>query len=46
MDYYNKHKGSMCALLESIPLSTNDDVPRFIELYEKKIASKEIKGYK
>jgi hypothetical protein len=36
----------MTALLECIPLSTNQDVPRFIKFFEEAIASKTITKYK
>ena len=40
IDYYNNHKGDMVQLLESIPCSTNEDIPRFIEFFEQKIKEK------
>lgn len=36
----------MTKLLESIPLSANEDIPRFIQFFEEKIANKELKKYK
>jgi hypothetical protein len=30
LNYYNDHEGDMVQLIESIPLSTNEDIPRFI----------------
>lgn len=36
----------MVQLLESIPLSKNEDIPRFIQFFEEKIADKTLKKYK
>jgi len=36
----------MVQLIESIPLSTNDDIPRFIQFFEDHIKSKKIPKYK
>lgn len=38
IDYYTRRAGDMTALLECIPLSSNEDVPRFLEFFELKIA--------
>lgn len=35
----------MTLLLEWIPLSRNEDIPRFVDFFQKKIESKEIKKY-
>jgi hypothetical protein len=36
----------MIDLLEFIPLSTNEDIPRFIEFFETKIKEKVIEKFK
>lgn len=36
----------MIALLEFIPLSRNEDIPRFIEFFETKIKQKAIEKFK
>jgi DnaJ family protein C protein 9 len=40
VSYYNDQKGSMAALIESIPLSSNEDIPRFIKFFEESIENK------
>lgn len=37
IDFYQQHKGNMTQLIESIPLSSNEDIPRFIKFFESKI---------
>ncbi len=44
--YYEEHSGDMTALLECIPLSVNEDIPRFIKFFEESLASKTISKYK
>jgi DnaJ family protein C protein 9 len=46
IDYYNQHQGSMVELIESIPLSRNEDISRFISYFEKQIESKTIPHFK
>jgi len=46
LSYYNDHEGDMLQLIESIPLSTNEDIPRFIAFFEEKIKTKELTSYK
>lgn len=46
VNFYNEHKGNMAALIESIPLSTNEDIPRFIEFFEKAIETEKLKHFK
>jgi DnaJ homolog subfamily C member 9 len=46
LDYYQQHKGDMKQLLECIPLSTWEDVPRFLAFFEKQIALKTIPNFK
>jgi hypothetical protein len=46
LDFYEKNKGDMVQLIESIPLSINKDVERFIEFYEQKIKEEKIQKYK
>ena len=36
----------MAQLIESIPLSSNDDVPRFIQFFEDQIKNGSIEKYK
>jgi hypothetical protein len=36
----------MVQLIESIPLSTNDDIPRFIQFFEDQIKNKTIERHK
>jgi len=45
VDYYLENKGDMTLMLESIILSENEDVERFIAMLEEKIKNKEIKKY-
>jgi DnaJ family protein C protein 9 len=45
VNYYVTSKGDMRALLESIPLSSNEDVERFIQFYDAKIGSAELTSY-
>ena len=37
IDYYNSRGGDMKELLECIPLSVDEDIPRFISFFEKNI---------
>ena len=46
LDFYNRKNGSMIELLESIPLSRQQDVERFLEFYEEKIKEGTIKRTK
>ena len=46
IEYYQNNEGNMVQLLESIPLSKNEDIPRFIQFFEEKIADKTLKKYK
>jgi hypothetical protein len=46
LQYYEDHKGKMAQLIESIPLSSNDDVPRFIQFFEDQIKNGSIEKYK
>jgi hypothetical protein len=46
IDFYTHSKGDVRLLLESIPLSVNEDIPRFVKFYEESITSKKIKNYK
>ena len=43
IDYYNENNGDITLLLEAIPLSNNEDVERFINIYEQLIKKKKIK---
>lgn len=36
----------MKALIESIPLSSNEDIPRFMKFFEEEIASERLHKYK
>jgi hypothetical protein len=40
-----RNKGDVTALLENIMLSENEDIPRFVELIEKRIADGTVKKY-
>ena len=40
------NKGDITYILESVILSTNEDLPRFIKMIEDKIASKEVRKFK
>ena len=42
LNFYKSQKGDIKGLLENIIASTNDDIPRFIEFYEKAIAKGDI----
>jgi DnaJ family protein C protein 9 len=44
--FYEDNEGDMKALLESIMLSTNDDLERFIKFFEEKIHDKTLPTYK
>lgn len=46
VEYYRQHEGSMIELIESIPLSRNEDIPRFISFFEEQIESKAIPRFK
>ncbi len=46
IEYYEEYKGDMTNILEFIPLSTNDDIKRFIKFYDKCIKDKKIKKLK
>ena len=46
IEFYNDHEGNITKILEFIMCSRNEDVPRFIEFYETKIAAKELKRFK
>ena len=43
IDYYNENNGDITLLLEAIPLSKNEDIGRFIKIYEQLIKKKKIK---
>ena len=43
IDYYNENNGDITLLLEAIPLSNNEDVERFINIYEQLIKKKIIR---
>lgn len=43
---YNRNKGDVTLILESIILSENEDVDRFVALIEEKIQNGELKKYK
>lgn len=46
LKFYEEHEGNMVKLIESIPLSKNEDIPRFIAFFEKKIEDKVIPRHK
>ncbi len=46
MEFYNDQQGNIKKILEFIMCSRNEDVPRFIDFFESKIANKELKRYK
>lgn len=46
IDFYEEHGGDISKILEFIMVSGQEDVPRFIEFYEKKIAEGVIKRTK
>lgn len=43
--FHFRSKGDIKLILESIPLSLNEDLPRFIKFYEDKIQQEELKSY-
>lgn len=43
IQFYNQEKGDLTNLLEYIPLSSNDDIQRYIQIYERLIKEKIIK---
>jgi DnaJ family protein C protein 9 len=43
IDFYNDNNGDITLLLEAIPLSKNEDIGRFIKIYERLIKKKKIK---
>ena len=45
INFYNENNGDITLLLESIPLSRNDDVDRLIKVYEDLIKKKKIKKF-
>ena len=46
VEYYHKSEGDMRALIENIPLSSNDDIPRFIGYFETMVAEGELPEFK
>lgn len=34
INFYNQNNGDISLILESIPLSNNEDLPRFLDIYE------------
>ena len=46
LEYYDQHEGHMGQLLECIPLSNNEDVPRFIAFFEEQIELETIPKHK
>ncbi|CAD8100281.1 unnamed protein product [Paramecium primaurelia] len=46
IEFYNKNCGNLKCLLENIILSRNEDIPRFLEFYDKMIQQKKITDYK
>ena len=45
INFYNDNNGDITLLLEAIPLSRNNDVERFIKIYEDLIKKKKIKKF-
>lgn len=43
IDFYERYEGDITTILEEIPCSENEDIPRFIKIYEDLIKWKEIK---
>ena len=46
IEFYNTNKGNISDILECIPLSTNNDVDRFINIYDRLINQGILKKYK
>lgn len=46
MDYYLENDGDLTNILEWVPLSTNEDISRYLEFYENSIKSKNLKKTK
>ena len=46
INYYNENRGDMKCLLEWIPLSKNEDVERYMKVYENLFKSKKLKNNK
>jgi DnaJ family protein C protein 9 len=46
INYYNENSGDLTKLLEWIPLSTNDDKQRYLEIFEELIEQKILKKTK
>lgn len=40
IDFYNENSGDLRSLLESIPLSTNEDISRYLDIYEQLFQNK------
>ena len=45
-DFNTSHKGDLTHMLEAIILSRNEDLPRFVQLLEDKIANNEVRKFK
>jgi hypothetical protein len=45
-EFYSENKGDLTYLLEYIPLSTNEDVPRFLSIFEELFSKKSLKKTK
>ena len=46
IQYYNEYNGNMKYILEYIPFAENEDIPRFVEIFEKLIKKKILKKTK
>ncbi|CAD8188985.1 unnamed protein product [Paramecium octaurelia] len=46
IEFYNKNSGNVKCILENIILSKNEDIPRFLEFYDRMIKQKKITDYK
>ncbi len=46
IDFYLDNKGDLRQILEWIPLSTNEDIPRFLSIFEELFANKTLKKTK
>lgn len=46
LDFYLDNMGDLTNILEWIPLSTNEDIPRFLSIFEELIANKSLKRTK
>ena len=42
LEFYEDHEGDMTNILETIILSSNEDIPRFLKFFDKKIEEGEL----